>query len=100
MLELAKLSHFALGFAHYGGSRQRLGDGLAIEFIGEAGIGTVPGLTGTVAAAVGLAATPRSGANRTGAQITQLADLADDLSALLLQLLEGIRQGSDLLFLA
>ena len=89
LLELAKLSHFALSFAHCGGSRQRLGDGLAIEFIGEAGMGTVPGLTGTVAAAVGLAATPRSGGNRTGAKIAELADLADDLSALMLQLLEG-----------
>ena len=99
-LELAKLSHFALGFAHCGGSRQRLGDGLATGLIGEAGMGTVPRLTGAMAAAAWFAATPRGAGDRTGAQIAQLADLADDVGALLLQLLEGIRHGSGLLFLA
>ena len=97
LLELAELSHFALGFAQRGRSRQRLGDGLAAGLIGEAGIGTVRGLTGAVAAAVRLAAPPRGVGNRTAAQIAQLADLADDVGALLLQLLEGIRHGSSLL---
>ena len=56
LLEVAKLGNLALGLFLSGGSWKRLGYALALIFVGQSRVRAMHGLTGLVAAAVGLAA--------------------------------------------
>ena len=77
--------HLALGLAHFGGRQKRLADGLSTDFEGKPKIGTMSGLIGEMAVAVGFAAAPLNGGDRAAAEIPQIQELSQECGALLLQ---------------
>jgi hypothetical protein len=87
LLEVAKLGNLALGLFLSGGSWKRLGYALALIFVGQSRVRAMHGLTGLVAAAVGLATTTAGIGNRTAAQIAQTGDLLGEMSTSGLQIL-------------
>ena len=64
LLELAELSDLVFRFANGGGGGERLGDRLAFQLVGQAEIGTVAGVVGPMAVAVGFAAATAGGGDR------------------------------------
>jgi hypothetical protein len=89
-LVLAEFADFPLGLAHGGPIGQRLGDGLALSFVGETGVGTVAWLVGLMAMAVGLAATAGGGSDGTATQVAEGGDLIGDLDAALGERFQGL----------
>ena len=73
-----------------GRSGQSDGDGLALNFEGEAEIGAMAGVVRLMAVAVGLAATARGGSNGTATQVAELGDLTGDLDVELIKGIHGI----------
>jgi len=76
LLEFAELRHFALGFADGRRRGQGLGDGFALDFIGETEMGAMTGLSRSMAATTGLATPTRGTGDATGAKVAELGDLS------------------------
>ena len=70
-----ELGNFALRFGQAGGSGKRFGDGFAIQLACEAVVGTVAGITGTVAMTVWIPTKTASSGDGAGAHVTQQGDL-------------------------
>lgn len=75
LLIFAELRDFPLGLAHSGGAGKRLGDRLALHFVGKAEVGTVARLVRLMTAAIGFATAARGGGDGTTAQIAESGDL-------------------------
>jgi hypothetical protein len=84
LLKIAELRHFSLRLAGRGHRRQRLGEGFAVNFMGEPEMGAVARLAGPMAATVWLAAPTRGVGDGTRAQITELSELLSDRVSTLL----------------
>jgi hypothetical protein len=87
------LIDFRLGFAPCGGGRKRLGDGLAVNFAGQANLRVVTRVVRFGAMAGRFSAPASDGADRTRAQIAKASELMKDFAAFGFQLLESIRHG-------
>jgi hypothetical protein len=82
-----------LGFLEGSRGSKGLGYGLAIDGARETELGVVAGIVGFGAMTGGLAASTNDGGYRAGSQITELADLAQDLGALSFESRQGIGHG-------
>jgi hypothetical protein len=77
--------NLALGFAACGRRGKGLGYRLALLFVSQPKIGSVPGILWAVAMAMGVATAPSRGRDRTGPEVAQLGDFPQQGSFLDLQ---------------
>jgi len=85
LLPSAICLNLALGFASCGRRGKGLGHRLALLFVSQPKIGSVPGILGAVAMAMGVATAPSGGRDRTGPEVAQLGDFPQQGSFLVLQ---------------
>jgi hypothetical protein len=91
-----ELSDFSFGLSRCGLVGQGFGNRLAVDFEGQAEVGTVAWILGLIAMAVGFAASARGGSDRSTTQIAESRDLIGNVDALLFkefQRLWGRHQG-------
>ena len=84
--------HFPLGLAQFGGRREGLTDGLAVDLARQTEVGAVSGLVGLMTMAVGFSAAAVDGGDGATAKIAQLQKLGQDAGTLLFQGGEGLGQ--------
>jgi len=75
LLEMSKLGNLALGLFLSGGSRKRLGNGLALNFAGQPRIRPVHRLTALMTVTVGLPAATAGIRHGPAAQIAETGEL-------------------------
>ena len=93
LLVVSKLRDLPFRFGECGLAREGFADGPAFDLVSQPIGGSMPRLVGTVATAIRLATTARSGGDGTGTKIAQTCQLARDIGTLLLEILKGMRQG-------
>ncbi len=82
-LKPPKFGDFSFSLSCGGWIGQGLGNRLAVDFVGEAEIGTMTWILGQVAMAVRLAASAGGGSDRATTQIAKSRDLIGDVDPLL-----------------
>jgi hypothetical protein len=95
LLESAEFGDLKRGFFLGGGSWQRLGNGLALLFVGQAWVRPVNRLAGLVAATVGLATTAAGIGDGAAAEITKVGQLFDDFGTARFQVWQSIGHGKE-----
>jgi len=84
LLKLPEASDLALGFALRRRGGKTLGNGLALQFVGEPQVGTMAGIARLMTVAIGIAATAAGGRDRTRTKIAQGGNLRQHLGTTLL----------------
>ena len=85
--------YLGFGFVEGGGGSKGFGYRLPLDGTRETELGIVAGIVGLGAVAGGLAASTNDGGYRAWSQITNCADLAQDMGALSFEGRQGIGQG-------
>ena len=97
LFEAAELGDLAFGFFLCSGSWQRLGNGLALLFVGQTRVWPMNRLARLVAVTVGFTATAAGTGDGTAAKIPKVSQLFDDFGAARFQVWQSIGHAKEVL---